>query len=120
MAKAKRQYRSSRSTFPTRLRPSISPVDEGPSWQHGYRTHGYWIDDGTHQVGHVYLPPPFDGGAAKHGYGWEVAGPLRKDLRGRCRTLREAKRAVEVGFRKLWAKVADARAEMERRAAAWK
>jgi hypothetical protein len=73
-----------------------------PVWEHGYRCHGYWLEDPRQRVGHVGLTPP----GYPLVYSWAIdATEDRDDLspcRGECTTLRAAKRKVEAAFRELY------------------
>jgi hypothetical protein len=76
-----------------------------PQWEHGYRCHGYWL--GVKRVGYVGLCP-YTGGPENvkdNGYGWGVSvhGTGHDDAKGRTRTLRAAKRAVEREYARLTA-----------------
>lgn len=75
-----------------------------PTWEHGYRCHGFWI--GVKRVGWVSLSPYLDGrGSVKNsGYSWGVVHPKTGGyIEGRCRTLRTAKRRVEAEHQRLYA-----------------
>lgn len=83
---------------------SVNLASQGvsPHWERGKRVHGYWID--IIRYGWVGLPPRAgDGeGVDKHGYGWAFDPPVITEHEGKCegncRTLRQAKRAVEKAF----------------------
>lgn len=68
-----------------------------PHWEHGYRCHGYWL--GLERLGFVGLPPRF-ATAATYGYGWSFGAPGDKEVSGRTRTLRAAKKAVEQAYQR--------------------
>lgn len=78
-----------------------------PIWEHGYRCHGYWLDDmgpGHRQrMGHVGLSPQI---VRPTVYSWAIDATENRDdmtpCRGECTTLRAAKRKVEAAFRKLY------------------
>lgn len=76
-----------------------------PHWERGYRVHGYWL--GLVRVGHVSRLFKTQATDA-HRYAWEVAPPGSgngsyhdKDAyaRGKCKTLKQAKRLVEKHYR---------------------
>ena len=71
----------------------IRDKDATPHWEHGYRCHGYWrgtID----RVGFISLPPLHMTQRMELPYGWSCG-----KHQGRCKTLAQAKRAVETAYR---------------------
>lgn len=62
-----------------------------PQWEKSPRRHGYWLD-GT-RIGYVGSPR-----APADPYAWYFEGPGSR-AQGTCRTLRQAKKAVEALFR---------------------
>ena len=65
-----------------------------PVWQHGYRCHGYWLDN--NRVGFIGLSPRV--GNIPVFYSWSLDRVPAET--GKCSTLRSAKRRVEAAFRK--------------------
>ena len=49
---------------------------EEPHWEHGWRSHGFWI--GNHRVGYVGLTPP----GFTVAYSWSLDWPRREIARG--------------------------------------
>ncbi len=83
-----------------------------PHWEHGYRTHGFWLDEfriGRVSIGHGKVP-------AAGGYRWEFT-PTRKE--GVADTLRQAKKAVAECHAD-WVSTGGSRAELVAALKAWK
>lgn len=64
-----------------------------PTWEYGYRSHGYWLDG--QRVGWVSRPP----GRKSKSYGWEYQSPWTHERQeGQVTTLKAGKRKVEKLF----------------------
>ena len=64
-----------------------------PVWEHGIRCHGYWL--GIKQVGFVGLTPPM---VKPTVYTWSLNIPHYEAVKGKCLSLRQAKRFVERAY----------------------
>jgi hypothetical protein len=65
-----------------------------PKWEHGLRSHGYWL--GNQRVGFVGLTPP----GFPVVYSWSL--DRVPEEQGECKSLRAAKRRVEAAFRRAY------------------
>lgn len=64
-------------------------------WGRGERCHGYW--QGQNRVGFIALSPPFHKPTIYH---WSVDVPQENSFSGKCSTLAEAKKQVELNYKK--------------------
>lgn len=86
------------NTGPLFLLMEMVVNDPTPTWEHGYRCHGYWLD--VVRVGWVVIGPrkywkPSDG------YECGVSVPGHSVVEFHARTLREGKRLVEKKYKEL-------------------
>lgn len=65
-----------------------------PHWEHGYRCHGFWL--GTERIGFIGLPHT---PANRDEYRWSFDLPRFDSVKGRTKTLREAKKNVEKAYK---------------------
>jgi len=64
--------------------------NDNPVWEHGSRSHGFWI--GTKQIGFIGISPPTVNPVV---YVWSLNVPHHDVAKGECLSLRRAKRFVE-------------------------
>jgi hypothetical protein len=72
-----------------------------PTWERGYRCHGYWI--GTKRFGSVSIGPRNLTQVKRDGYTWTFIAPDAKISEGSCPTLKQGKRIVENLYKKHYA-----------------